>query len=234
MKSKLDIPTQSIVRADEPAEGSAAWMKQVAKDHGDTSPLKLEKRREKMSVFYQLMQRSLEGLRMQKKQATVRNKKIEEEALKKLRDTQEDSPDFARLGEYVGRVQLEKMSQEQQYDLLINQQIVNMTLVEGLCLIVDSVTLRETVKSKNKKVGMLRFSNALYACDATLYSVRTYNRLRKLTEMLAATNPLLAGSIDSGADDEEDGDEDGGYDDDDVVNEEDRKKIREEVEGVDL
>ncbi len=229
-KPGFGIPDQSIVKA-APAEGSAAWMKQITKEHGDTAPQKLEKRRERLSALAAAMDRGLKQFQMAKKVFITRNQKMQDAAVKKLSGLTEGSPDFTQVSEYVANLQLERQSQEQQFDLLIDQKITNMAMVEGLCLLVDCTSLREPVKSKNGKIGMLRFSSALYNCDAAYYSTKAYNRLKKLFDLMAAQNPLLAGVVQNDEDEEEDGVQE--YEDDDVVTEDDRKQIKKDLEESD-
>lgn len=227
----FDIPDQSIV-VKGVEEGSAAWMKKVTKEHGDTAPQKLERRRERLSAFSILMDQALKKLQMGKKVYISRNEKLQEETKKKLAATDPTSVDFAKISEYMGHLQLERMSQEQQYDILINQSITNQAIVEGQCLIVDCLTLREPVRSKGGKIGQLRFSVGLYACDAAFYAGKAYRRTKKMFELMAARDPLLAGSVSAEDDDEES--DDAEYDDDDVVNEDDRKAIKDEIGGADF
>ncbi len=226
-KSAFDIPTQSLAVKSNGDEGSAAWMKRISKEHGDTNPQKLEKRRERLSVLAAQMERDLKAFQMSKKVYLVRNQKLQDEAIKKLKTLPQDGKDFSDVSEQLGQIQLERQAQEQNYELLIGQKISNMAMVEGMCLIVDCMTLRESVKSKSGKVGLLRFSSALYACDGAWYAGKSYRRIKKLYDVMAAQNPLLAGSLDA-EDDEEEG-EDTVYDDEDVVTEEDRKKIKEDL-----
>ncbi len=226
-KPIFDIPDQSLVKS-EPAENSAAWMKRVAKEHGDTSPQKLELRRAKLSHLAQLMESSIKNHQMQKKLFITRNQKAQDAALKKLATLQEGTADHTNVSEYVAGLQLERLSQEQSFGLMIQQSITNSAMVEGLCLVVDSLTLRETVRSKKGKIGTLRFSSTLYAYDAADYAVKTYRRLRKFYDLLAASQPLVAGALDKDDDDEEEENENG-YDDEDVVDESDRKKIKEDL-----
>lgn len=227
-KNAFDIPTQSIIKASD--EGSAEWMKKVNKEHGDTAPQKLEKRRERLSSLAALAERGLKQLQMSKKLCLTRNQKQQEGLALKLKAIQSDSAEYAALAERLLELQAERESQAQQYDLLIDQKITNMATIEGLCLTVDCLSLRETVKSKSGKVGMLRFSTALYTCDAAWEVTKVYNRIRKLYDLMAAQNPMLAGVVDAKGEVDEEIEEGPEYDDEDVVNEEDRKKIKEETE----
>lgn len=227
----FDIPDQSIV-VKGVEEGSAAWMKKVTKEHGDTDPQKLEKRRERLSAFSILMNQALKKLQVGKKVYITRNDKAQIEKLKELGAADQKSVEFERLSEEMGQLQLQRMSQEQQYDILINQSITNQAIVEGQCLIVDCLTLREPVRSKGGKIGQLRFSSALYACDAAFYAGKAYRRVKKLFDLMAQKDPLLAGALQDG-DDDEDGEETE-YNDEDVVNEDDRKAIKDEIDGVEF
>jgi len=226
----FSIPDLSITKKEEP-EGSAAWMKSAAKEHGDTDPQKLEKRREKVSVFAAMMDKSLQALQLSKKQYLLRNQKLQENLAKSIAKMQSEGTPIDEAGRQMADLQMERIGQEQQYEMLINQQITNMAMVEGLCLIVDSLTLRESVKSKSGKKGMVRYSVALYSMDTALHSIKFYNRMKKLYDLMAAQNPKLAASLDA-VDDEGDENEET-YEDEDVVSDDDRKKIRDEA-GVEI
>lgn len=228
-KSGFDIPTQSIVKAGD-GEGSAVWMKKINKEHGDTAPQKLEKRRERLSSLAALMERGLKQLQMWKKVYLARNQKQQEVQAFKLKSLEKGSAEIPLTEQRLMELQAEREAQSQQYDMLIDQKITNMAMVEGLCLVVDCSSLRETVKSKSGKVGMLRFSSALYTCDAAWEMTKVYNRLRKVFDLLSTTNPLLAGVAEAKEEEDDEGEEGPEYDDEDVVNEDDRKKIKEETE----
>lgn len=233
-KSAFDIQDQSIVVAAQD-EGSVAMMKKIAKEHGDTAPQKLEKRRERLSSLATLLERDLKQLQMSKKVYLLQNQKKQDEVMKKMKPLPQDGKDFIFLSERLAEMVLERQLQEQQYELLIGQKITNMGMIEGLCLLVDCMTLREPVKSKSGKVGQLRFSSALYNCDAAYYAGKTYRRLKKLCDTLIARDPLLAGALaaEPDDDDEEDGEETT-YDDEDVVTDDERKKIKEAATSDDL
>ncbi len=231
-KPGFGVPDQSIVKA-APAEGSAAWMKKVAKDHGNTAPQKLEKRREVLSHLVSALNTGLKKFQMAKKVDLVRGKKALAEANKNLSALAEGSPEHTQARGAIKNAEQELQNREQQFDLLIEQKMTNMAMIEGLCLIVDCTSLRETVKSKSGKIGRLRFSSALYSADGSMYSIKAYNRLRKLYELLAAQNPLLAGAIQDNdkEDEEEEGIEE--YEDDDVVTDDDCKQIKKDLEESD-
>ncbi len=233
-KSAFDVQDNSIVVSG-PVEGSAAWMKKVAREHGDTNPQKLEKRRERLSSLATLLERGLKQIQVAKKVYLTRNQKQQDALAAKMKALPQDGKEFEALSEHLAGLQMERQGQEQQYELLIDQKITNMGMIEGLCLIVDCSTLREPVKSKSGKVGQLRFSHALYACDAAYYAGKTYRRVKKYFDIMAAQDPLLAGAV-SGADDDEEDGEEATYDDEDVINEDDRKAIQKEIntEGDDL
>ena len=223
----FDIPTQSLVKI-EPKEGSAAWMKEASKEHGDTSPQKLEKRRDRLSHLILLMEKALKQLQTQKKIFISRNQNAQ--------SVIEKAAKSGKLDEAAAAAQADLLKQEfeqtiQQYDLLIDQKITNMALVEGQCLVVDCMSLREKVKSKSGKIGYIRFSNTLYACDAAWYAGKVSRKLKKAYDLLLAMNPMLAGALKDSDDDEEEEENDTGveYSDEDVVDEADRKKIKEDI-----
>ncbi len=227
-KEKFDIPSQSIVKA-APAEGSADWMKRISKEHGDTAPQKLEKRREKLSVFAKLQEDNYKNLQIQKKQYIVHNQKMEADLLKQLTALTKATPEHTNIENQISMVRRARQDQEQAFSLLISQSMYQSASIEALCLIVDSLTLRETAKSKSGKVGMLRFSNCLYALDSAYYSEKGYNRLRKLFDLFAAAFPAAVATLKEDEDEEQEDPSE--YEDDDVMTEEDRQKVKKELEG---
>lgn len=229
-KPVFDIPDQSLATTEVVDSGSAAWMKKITKEHGDTSPQKLEKRREKISVYAQIIEDAVKNLQIQKKLYLARNQKLINEKTAALKEAKKDSEPYIALSAYIDALQTERQQQEQNFQLLIQQSITNSAMVEGLCLIVDSLTLREPVKSKSGKIGMLRFSGALYMCDAAYYATKLYNRTKKMHDIMVSQNPALAAVLE-----DDEGEEDAEYEDDDVVNEDDRKQIRKDLdEGVEM
>lgn len=239
-KSAFDID-QSLATTKPSSEDSTAWMKKVAMQHGDTDPQKLEKRREKLSVYAQIVEDSAKGMKMQLRLFLTRNQKEIDRvttALKKIGEPKEDKDKqaFETMSGQLAQLYVDRDQQSQSYTLLIQQAITNSAIVEGLCLIVDSLTLRDTVKSKKGKIGTLRFSSCLYGYDAADYARKSYNRTRKLYDLIAAQNPLIAADPDTKDDDDEDEGETE-FDDEDVVSTEDRQNVRKEVEepeGVEM
>ncbi len=230
----FNIPSTSLAKTEAP-EGSAAWLKSAAKEHGSTDPQKIEKRRERLSAWIATMEIGLKTTKMQKKQFLVRNQKMLDDAKTELESFSKDSASpqqFAEAAKKLDGLTMYRAQQEQQFDMLIEQKIFNIASIDAQCLIVDCLSLRESVKSKSGKTGLLRFSSALYNMDGADFSQRAYRRLRKLYDLTAALNPLVAAQLEKDEVDE-DVEESGEaeYADEDVVSEEDRKNIRKEVEG---
>ncbi len=230
-KGGFDIPTQSLAKI-EPKEGSAAWMKEASREHGDTGPQKLEKRRDRLSHLVLLMEKGLKQLQAVKKSFIAKNAKERSE----IRAAAKTPSQLAVVDSQLAEMKSVEEQMIQQYDMLIDQKISNMALVEGQCLIVDCMSLREKVKSKGGKVGYVRFSSALYNCDAAWYAGKTSRKLKKVYDAMLALNPMLAGALkdDEDKEDEEEDDTATEYDDEDVVDESDRKKTKDEIEGVDF
>lgn len=232
-RSPFDIPDQSLVKADSPAEGSAAWMKKFSKEHGNTEPQALEERRERLSNVVSLMRKSIEKLQVDKKVYVTRNEKMQKEIAAKIKTVVKDSPEFGVLSQNLSGLQIELMGQEQQYGLLIEQKMTSMAMIEGLCLVTDCLTLRAKVKAKSGKFGYMRYSATLYGCDSAYDVGRLYRRTKKMFDLMALRDPILAGSVKDEDDDDEDGEDGAEFEDGDVVSAEDRDKIKEEM-GAEL
>ncbi len=222
----FDIPVTSLAKAHE--EGSpAAWMKEVAKEHGDTDPLAVERRRVRLTSYVVAMDSHLKKMQMQKKLFIVRT-------AKEMKEFEDKSPESPEKQQQLAQMRAYREQEIVRYETLINQCMFQVASVDAQCLAVDCLSLRDDVKSKSGKKGKLRFSACVYNLDAAEFTRKTYNRMRKLYELLANQNPLTAGTVSQ--DDDDDGNEpdDVVYDDEDVVTEEDRKAIKKEIEGEDF
>lgn len=219
----FEIPDQSIVKV-KAEEGSVAWMKAVTKEHGDTDPQKLERRRERLSAFSVKLEDQLKSYQAQKKFNSVKFKEEYDKRKLALSKAKDGTPEYASASASLSEIEAERQATEQQYDILISDIAFKCAMIEGQCLLVDCLTLREPVKSKSGKIGLFRYTSALYACDTAYNSARTYNRTKKLYELLAEQYPAAAAKL-SETDDEED--QESEIDDADVVTSEERRKIQE-------
>jgi len=155
-------------------------MKQAVREHGDTDPLKLEERRIIISERMIVLNRQIENMQLHKKAMIAEHdRRIIEVS---LRESKIDQDTIAK-GHELAALEQSKAAQTFQYDTMISGMLSNQTIAEGLCLIVDGVTLREEVVAKSGKKGMMRFSCAGFMSDVDEASVRTYKRMRKLYDL---------------------------------------------------
>lgn len=228
--SILDLPSTSLAKV-EAVEGSAKWMKEIAKEHGDTDPQKLEKRRVRLGAFVGLMERSLERLKMRQKLFLVEAKKRENELQDSLGKAEGSGEEYVKIQHSMASFKLMQQQQLDQFEVMIDQKITHLAMVDGICLTVDCVSIRDDVTSKGGKKGRVRWTQALYTMDASDEAHRLYNRSRKLYDLveqvaakLGITAPSIVDPDDEGSDTQE-------FEDEDVVDEQDKKAIRKEVDG---
>lgn len=227
----IELPETSLAKKNAgPAEGSKEWMAALVAEHGDTAEEKLQQRRERLSALTVLVDRGLKRMQAQKKAYIASNNEQQRvllTALEKLKkDGKDGDKDFDALSERIASVQLERYQQEAYFENLITQTTVQLAMVEGQCLIVDSVTLREEVTSKSGKTGHVRYSSALIqdAIAGDIY--RVYRRLRKVHDLLIRVFPETAPL----ADDDDEGRDEADVRDEDIATPEERKAIRRQVE----
>ncbi len=220
----LDIPVTSLAKTDDPGS-HASWLKEVTKEHGDTDPLALERRRCRLTAYVAEMDNSLKALQMEKKVFIARSRK-EIEAYRK------NNPTDPEIEAKIAHMQGMQQQEIRNYGILINQAMFQVASVDAQCLAVDMLSLRDDAESKSGKKGKLRFSSCLYTMDAAEFARKGYKRIKKLHELLAAQNPLIAGALDDSDDDSDDGD-DAKYDDQDVLSDDERKQIKKEVANDD-
>ncbi len=112
-----------------------------------------------------------------------------------------------------------------QYELLLMQQMTNYTLIETMCLMIDSTTIRDEVRTKGGKVGYTRWSQAMIMDSIAGDVSKMYKRMRKIHDALA---PGIVAPEDT----DEDTEEEFTGSENDVVTREDREKIKESMNGV--
>ncbi len=192
----FSIPTTELAKADS-RESERDWMKRVAKAHGDTDPLKLEKRREKVSTFAALAERGLGEMQTVKKMIIAQHDQREKQ-LRQLRSKHADgTPEAAAIDQQIIETENSKNINVMQQQIAISQHTAMCALTEVLCLTVDSLTIREEVKSKSGKKGLTRYSIAHIMDSQAFDTGRIYKRLRKMHTDMLSTNPLLAGKEDN-------------------------------------
>ncbi len=222
----MDIPSIDLARTRDP-KNSEAWLKAQVKEHGDTDPLKLEHRRARLSGLASIANKGVERLQTQKKLLAVEFG----EEVKRLTDLIKTLPDGPEKINEIAKLDGLKATADahaNQYQALIENGTMSLGILEALCLIVDSTTIREkAVHTETKKKGNIRVSSASLA-DENLYVLnKIYRRIKKLYDVVVMQNPLAV--IPDTGDDEEAEDETE-ISDDEIVTDEEREDIKKKSE----
>ncbi len=226
----FEIPTNALAKV-APKEGSAAWMRKQALEHGSTDEQKLEKRRKCLSAYLLTMQDHLKALQTQKKLFLADSQKREKETLTAIEKAEAKSDEAARLQQQLSNILVLRDQQKIQFGMALNQQVYQMAMLDGQCLCVDMMSIQiRGVEGRGGKKGTIRASMAAYTMDAAQEAARVYNRVRKVTDAFCEKY-----GVPLPMDDPEDYGEDkpDEYEDDDVVDEQDVKQIKKEVKGGD-
>lgn len=149
--------------ATEIRDGSPEWMRAVVKEHGSTKPLQLESRRAALSAKCTIMERNIINLQALKKASKVDFDKL----IKDFEKSVKGDPSPEKIEQLRG-LQFQAKQSEMQFDQAITNSTVQFCSIEGLCLIIDSLTIRVKVKSKSGKEGYKRFSVAGFLSDVGL------------------------------------------------------------------
>lgn len=208
-----EMPSLALAKSG-PKAGTPQWYKAVAKEHGDTEPLKIEYRRERMSRHAIMLDKGIKTLQDAKKAVQVEGQREIDAyiALRaKTRMTFKDAyaaPDFdAETLATLERMKGELQSKVLNCEVLIYQLTGSLAQIEGLCLIVDCLSLRMLRRSKKTgKRGFYRYTAAGYLHD--------------VGAMMSELPVLLNVAAPSNDEDEED------VDDDEVLEEEERERVR--------
>ncbi len=210
-----DMPTIALAKST--AEGSTPWLKKQIKEHGDTDPQKLEARRAKLSGLSSVIS---DGLARMKTEQKANSAKI----LRDIAVAQEKN----ESKDLIAQLEEQRVVSDSQYSMLIEQRTVNFAMIEALCLIVDSVTVRDEGENiSTGKKGLIRVSAASVADETGVITAKLYRRFKKLYDLLAAANPMVAPKDDDPNDEGED--EIANISDDDIVTREQREEIKKEV-----
>lgn len=227
-KPSMQMPSIALAKS-APKEGSAAWMRQMAKAHGVTEPLQIEKRRERLSSLVITLNRSIKEIQTAKQALKVSSVKQIGELIKtrsQQYEAQQQSLSPAAREQWTADTEkaVEEMKavafqQNIAYEISIAQLMGMMAQAEGMCLIVDCLSLRIPGVKSNGKRGLFRYSAADYLQDVAWGSAAGLEMLAKAFKIPIPRN------ADDG-DEEED-------DDDDVMTPEEREAMRKEGEESD-
>ena len=229
--SDFQLPTNALAKVEtETKEGSAAWLRKQALEHGSTDEQKLEKRRRWLTHSLISMKDHLDKFQLQKKMFFLDSKKREKDTLAAIEKAEAKSDEAEKLQKQLSHVLMLREQQKTQFEMLINQQLYQMAMLDAQCLCVDMMSIQiRGVKGKSGKKGTIRASMAMYAMDAAQESARIYRRLRKVSDALVAQYGLVIPMDDPEDDGENEPEE---YEDDEVVDEDDVKRIKKEMEVV--
>ncbi len=207
----------SIALAPSTASGSTAWLKEKIKEHGDTDPLKIESRRAVLSKLASASNEGLKRLQTARKANATRFAR-EIERLKSL-----NTPESAKQ---LVLVEQQRDITDSQYELLISQHTTSLGMMEALCLIVDSLTIRERAENiETGKHGMIRLSVAAIADETASTTNKIYKRMKKIHAALVVGNPMLP-KIEDDNDEEED--DISVVSSDEILSADEREKIKNE------
>lgn len=211
---KLEAPTTAIAKPRE--SNHKRWLKKRVKEHGDTDPMKLEERRQRLSAYITIIEQGLKDIQQQKKLELARNAAQQEKAVES----------------HIEELKMQAIAISAQYNMLITQTTSNLASIEAQCLQIDCMTLREPVKSKRSaKAGLVRWSIALMIDTMVDDAYRIHKRLIKLMAVMATLVPpdVMASLKLDESDDPPDDDTE--VSDEDIFTEEDKKKVQDQVAG---
>lgn len=157
-KKILQLPNMDLATGDL-KDSSPEWMREFVKEHGSTNPLKIERRRKKLSAYVDVLERAIPKANTFKKLALAELSKVINHVDAALKE-EKDPTQREVLAQQLGGLKWQKMAQDYELSEQVRRTIVDYSIVEGLCLVIDSLTIRATVESKTGKKGFRRYSMA--------------------------------------------------------------------------
>jgi hypothetical protein len=215
----MEMPSIALAKAGL-KPGSKEWIMAMAKEHGDTNPLKVEHRRERMSAWAVTVERCIGQIQDAKRTLPIETEK-ELQAFLELRHRTMPAEvhavaAFAAETEY--QIQARKIGLQQQllqYEIVIAQLTADLAKIEGHCLTVDCLSNRMKAKDpKTGKKGYSRYTSAWYLEDVGWHMGALYDMVCELLRK----QPGEAG-------DEE---EEREANEEDIVSPEEQEKLRKE------
>jgi hypothetical protein len=178
---EFSMPSIALAKTDA-AEGSRAWFRDAIKEHGSTNPLKIEKRREKLTVWAQMIERTIKQVQLAKR-AMLAEKEKQLKAIKAQRNAAK--PIVTKDAQWdleTDRILFEMESQFNQgilsYEITLGNFIADLANIEGHCITIDCLTLREMGVSKSGKKGRVRHTAARYLFDCGYSSLTVLEILK--------------------------------------------------------
>jgi len=201
------MPSISLAKAG-PKEGSQEWFRAVAEQHSETNkPLQLEHRREHLSVLIVVLDRAIKEIQAAKKNARMAG----EAQLRALADARAPEEKIA-----IARGEME--AQTLSFEIMIAQQTGTLAMVEAMCLIVDSLTIRMAKRNRRTgKRGLYRYTAARYMQDIGAVAIDMFPFLQAALKVDDSVMAKLT---------EDDDEEDDEIDDDEVLTDEEREAMR--------
>lgn len=183
------LPSVGLARKP-PKEYSREWMQQRIVEHGSTLPLKLERRRQKLSGCSALLERAVKMVQEAKKEIISESEGQRVKIKSSIKDSTERESELANLA-------CNCKERVMGYEMALGGFVAQQGILEALTLIVDSLTLRAAVPGANGQIkGYTRFSVANYAQEqvgASLWELRLVEALaekhlgpEKMTELRTA------------------------------------------------
>lgn len=157
-KKILQLPSMDLATGDL-KESSPEWMREFVKEHGSTNPLKIERRRKKLSAYVDVLERAIPKANTFKKLALAELSKVINHVDAALKE-EKDQAQREVLAQQLGGLKWQKLAQDYELSEQVRRTIVDYSIVEGLCLVIDSLTIRATVQAKSGKKGFRRYSMA--------------------------------------------------------------------------
>ncbi len=221
-KKILQLPDMSLARGDL-SESSPEYLREFVKEHGSTAPLKIERRRKKLSPWVDFVEKAIGKAQTFKKASQAEISRVinaVEAALKKA----EAGPEKDQLMQQYGALKWQKVAQEYELNEQVRRCIVDFCMVEGICLVIDSLTIRATVQNtKTGKKGKRRYTVAGIVSDVgvdTEYGVGLWRMVAKRWFPDGIVPPEFNPESESFRKDD-----DGEIDDDDVMSDEEEREI---------
>lgn len=141
------------------------WLENIVKEHGDTEPVKLEQRRNKLSALLASVEETLRTMQMYKKN---RDKELADQlaAAHRQLEKMDEGQDRQQFQNEVFRLEQAIRAEEMSNAISISNMTCQLATLEALTQIIDSNTIRVECRVKGTRAtGTTRYTTPGYLAE---------------------------------------------------------------------